>query len=284
MSKAWLGAIWKPKGVSSFKVLGEVKRKFETRKVGHMGTLDPLASGILPVAVGRYTKLIPYVNLLPKVYEVEITFGVSSMTLDSEGVDDSDIENVKGMEFNFEIEEVEKICSRMVGKVLQVPPIFSALKVDGKRAYDLARRGEDFEMKAREVECFDITDLELVTDGLWRLSFRVSCGKGYYVRSLVRDICKELRVDGFMSDLTRVKVGAFEKDRLDVSDWSNVLKGYKFIELDEEMVNEFKNGRKVEWGEFLEGDMIGFFDGEPVCILRCVEEDGKFYLKVKRNI
>lgn len=287
MSKKWLGAIWKPKGVSSFKVLSEVKKEFGTRKVGHMGTLDPLASGILPVAVGKYTKLIPYVNLLPKVYEVEITFGVSSDTLDAEGVSSEKLEDLKGKDWEPEFSEYDilKVVGGMIGKVEQVPPVFSALKVDGVRAYKLAREGSDVEMKARQVECFGIDLLRVFKfEGLWKACLRVTCGKGYYVRSLVRDLCDMLGVDGFMSELVRVQVGGFKKSSMEVKDWRQVLDVGGFVELNSEQVERFKNGLEV-WQEVdFEGVGIGIFEGEPVCILDCLKENGKFCLKVKKNI
>jgi tRNA pseudouridine55 synthase len=294
MNKNWIGSVWKPKGISSFKVLGDVKKYFGTKKVGHMGTLDPLASGVLPVAVGKYTKLIQYVNLLPKEYEAEITFGVSSDTLDAEGVMESNLDKVRGLDVEFGLGEVEKVLEGMVGEVQQVPPRFSALKIDGKRAYELARGDEEFEMKSRQVECFGlkVVDFEEV-DGLWKLSLRVSCGKGYYVRSLVRDVCAELGVEGYMSELVRLRVGGFTEsnsvrfgdDEIDLMvDWSEVLKGCEFLELSKFEVDEFRNGRSVDCSLDHFGVVIGFYEGEPVSILEVVEDGGNMILKVKKNI
>lgn len=294
MNKNWVGSVWKPKGISSFKILGDVKKHFGTKKVGHMGTLDPLASGVLPVAVGKYTKLIQYVNLLPKEYEAEITFGFSSETLDAEGVMRSDLDKVRGVYVEFGLADLEKVLEGMVGEMQQIPPRFSALKIDGKRAYEMARGDEEFKMKSRKVECFGLKVLDFrEVDGLWKLSLRVSCGKGYYVRSLVRDICAELGVEGYMSELVRLKVGGFTErnsvrfgdDEVDLMvDWSEVLKGCEFLELSDFEVNEFRNGRSVEYDLDHSGVLIGFYEGEPVSVLEVVEDGDKMFLKVKKNI
>lgn len=287
MSKNWLGAIWKPKGVSSFKVLGELKKDFGTRKVGHMGTLDPLASGVLPVAVGKYTKLIPYVNLLPKVYEVEITFGVPSQTLDAEGVSSEELEDLRSKDWEpeFSEDDILKVVRGMIGKVEQVPPVFSALKIDGVRAYKLAREGSDVEMKARQVECFGVDLLKVFKfEGLWKACLRVTCGKGYYVRSFVRDLCAELGVDGYMSELVRTQVGEFKKNSMEVSDWKSVLDVAGFVDLNLEEVERFRNGLEVVRQVDFEGTGVGMFEGGPVCILESEMVDDKFILRVKKNI
>jgi tRNA pseudouridine55 synthase len=287
MNNNWLGAIWKPKGVSSFKVLSEVKKKYGTKKVGHMGTLDPLAEGVLPVAVGRYTKLIPYVNLLPKVYEVEVTFGVSSHTLDAEGVTVDILEDLKNTSWkvDFDGNDIESICEKMIGTVDQIPPIFSALKIDGVRAYKLARDGKEVEMKSRKVECYGINLLEFgLVDGLWRASLRVECGKGYYVRSFVRDLCDELNVKGYMSELARTKVGEFDRENLEIQDLKKTLNFQEFIDIDEKLNERFKNGLMTYTDSQFEGLALAMFEGLPVSILKCVEENGRFGMKVKKNI
>lgn len=287
MNNNWLGAIWKPKGVSSFKILSEVKKEYGTKKVGHMGTLDPLAEGILPVAVGRYTKLIPYVNLLPKVYEVEITFGVSSETLDAEGVliDQLDDLKKKSWRVDFDKSKIESVCENMIGTVDQVPPIFSALKIDGVRAYKLARDGKKVEMKSRKVECYGIQVLEFgLIDGLWKANLRVECGKGYYIRSFVRDLCDELNVKGYMSELARTKVGEFDRDNLESKDWRETLDFGVFLDIDEKLYERLKNGLMTYTDDRFEGLALAMFEGEPVSILKCVEENGKFGMKIKKNI
>lgn len=293
MSKSWIGSVWKPKGVSSFKMLGGVKNYFETRKVGHMGTLDPLAEGVLPIAVGKYTKLISYVNLLPKEYIAEITFGVSSETLDAEGVSEEDLREVRGGELDFSAEEIVECLDKMIGFIDQVPPIFSALKIDGKRAYKLAREGGKVEMKPRKVECFELVlDRFWNDEGLWKCKVKVSCGKGYYVRSMVRDLCDALGVEGFMSGLVREKVGGFTREKsfgLDEEcpgevDWKIVLDGNQLIEISKENWEEFRNGRMVGYDGSVEDECIAMYEGEPVSILKSYEREGRTYLRVKKNI
>jgi len=198
-------SLYKPKGVSSFKVLSGLKKALNTSKVGHMGTLDPLAEGILPVAVGKYTKLIPYVNLLPKEYKVQVFFGLSTQTLDAEGVD---LELLPEFDFDLSLTQIKSVIESFVGEIDQVPPKYSAIKIDGKRAYTLARNHQmdSLDIKARKVSLFSVSEFNL--DGQI-LSFNLECGSGFYVRSLVRDIGEKLNVPCFMYSLERVRVGAF---------------------------------------------------------------------------
>ncbi len=218
MSNALL-SIYKPVGVSSFKVLSDVKKAFGTKKVGHMGTLDPLAEGVLPVAVGKYTKLIPLIKLSPKTYWVKIFFGLSSETLDAEGVD---LDNLPRVELDFTESRIRACLDGFVGEILQVPPLYSALKVDGKRLYEYAREdaASDLKIRARRVEMFSYRDLQF--EGQY-LSFRLECGNGFYVRSLVRDLAEKLNVPAFMFGLVREKVGPFDLDTVSYGSDYNLL-------------------------------------------------------------
>jgi len=205
MDPSMFVSLYKPKGISSFKVLSALKKALNTKKVGHMGTLDPLAEGVLPVAVGKYTKLIPYVDLLPKQYIVEIFFGLDSETLDSEGVN---LEALPEINLGYSLEEIQFVVESFLGSFQQVPPKFSAIKIDGKRAYKLARENnlEESQIKPRSVELFSVSNFKLKKQ---ILSFTLECGSGFYVRSLVRDIGSKLDLPCFMFSLKRTKVGAF---------------------------------------------------------------------------
>jgi len=167
--------------------------------------LDPLAEGILPVAVGKYTKLIPFVNLLPKHYKVEIFFGLSTKTIDAEGVD---LDSLPEYDLNLSLNQIKSVIESFVGEIDQVPPKYSAIKIDGKRAYTLARNNEidSVDIKARRVSLYCVSDF--VLDGQI-LSYNLECGSGFYVRSLVRDIGEKLNIPCFMYSLKRLKVGAF---------------------------------------------------------------------------
>jgi tRNA pseudouridine55 synthase len=193
----------KPLELGSTKAVGRVRWLFQAQKAGHAGTLDPLATGILPIALGEATKTVPFLVDAAKAYEFDVTFGVSTETLDAEG------EVTARSDVRPTTEQVEAVLPRFVGDVNQIPPKYSAIKIDGKRAYDLARAGVAVEMKTRIVQIEAVTLVSL-KDGI--ASFTVNCGKGTYVRSLARDICEALGAEGHVSRLRRTRVGPFTLD------------------------------------------------------------------------
>ncbi|MDR2902063.1 MAG: tRNA pseudouridine(55) synthase TruB [Lactobacillales bacterium] len=195
----WL-VIDKPYQMGSTDVVTKLKRFLHPSKIGHGGTLDPLATGVLPIALGKATRLIPYVMDDEKVYEFEVTWGTQTTTDDIEG------EALFTSNNRPERAAIEKIIPAFLGVVDQLPPAYSALKVDGKRAYDLARRGVDVNLKPRPVR---IDSLEIITHAPDKTAFRVKCGKGTYVRSLGRDFGQMLDCYGHISQLRRIKNGPF---------------------------------------------------------------------------
>jgi len=209
----------KPLGMTSTQAVGKIRRIMNGQKVGHAGTLDPLASGVLPIALGEATKTIPYIQDSLKTYEFTVTWGEQRSTDDAEGdvIASSDIRPTH--------EAIEAALPDYVGNITQVPPKFSAIKIDGQRAYDLARDGEDVEMKSRTVyvESLQICHPEReaershTADGdsslaLGMTTFKLTCGKGTYVRSLARDLGIKLGTHGYVSALRRVGVGVFHAD------------------------------------------------------------------------
>lgn len=195
----WLN-IDKPTGYSSAKVVAIVKKITGAKKVGHGGTLDPFASGVLPVALNRATKTSESLMSARKKYFFYISWGEFRDTDDIEGV----IERV-----SFERPSTEQIISVLpsfVGKIFQIPSRYSALKINGKRAYELARNNIQFEMKPREIEIFSIS---LLHNSKELGQFEIECSKGTYVRSLARDISEKLGVCGYVSKLVRLRVGSF---------------------------------------------------------------------------
>ena len=193
----------KPVGMTSTQALGIVKRVLNAQKAGHAGTLDPLASGILPLALGEATKTVPYVQDSIKTYNFEVTWGEQRTTDDAEGV------AIKTSDLRPARTEIEALLPSFHGDISQVPPQFSAIKVDGARAYDLARDGEEFELKTRTVY---IELLEIIDYSKDKTSFRCVCGKGTYVRSLARDMGERLGCYGYISKLERAAVGPFTLD------------------------------------------------------------------------
>ncbi len=200
----------KPVGVTSTHALGVVKRLFKASKAGHAGTLDPLASGILPLAFGEATKTVPFVMDGAKAYRFTVSWGVETNT------DDSDGEMVNSSAERPTAAAIEAILPRFMGVILQTPPQFSALKIDGERAYDLARDGETVKLEPREVE---IMALRLVACDGDSATFEAECGKGTYVRALARDFGRMLGCFGHVSALRRTRVGPFaEAEALSLAD------------------------------------------------------------------
>ena len=229
----------KPKGCTSHDVVSKV-RWIIKEKVGHTGTLDPLATGVLPLLIGKGTLCSKYLINHDKEYQVSLKLGVSTDTMDAEGkvieekeVDDSILEKTN----------VEKVLSDFVGKQEQEPPMYSAIKVAGKKLYEYARMGKSVEIPKRKIEIYNI---ELV--GINKLSkeieFKVSCSKGTYIRSLCTDIARKLGTIGYMSGLKRLKVGDFSiKNSIAINDALDKKTIEKHIITIEEL---FKDKQKIE--------------------------------------
>ena len=195
----WL-VIDKPYKMGSTQVVSILKRLFHPKKIGHAGTLDPLASGVLPIAFGKATRTICFVMAGQKIYQFKIKFGTATSTDDVEGdvIETSAVSPTK--------EEIQKVLPRFIGDITQIPPSYSAIKIDGKRAYDLARKGCDVAMKPRRVHIERLRLIDMVEN---EALLEVVCGKGTYVRSLGRDIAKALGSCGHISYLRRTQCGPF---------------------------------------------------------------------------
>ncbi|MDO8290685.1 MAG: tRNA pseudouridine(55) synthase TruB [Parvibaculum sp.] len=192
----------KPVGPGSTNVVAMVRRIFNAQKAGHAGTLDPLASGILPVALGEATKTVPFIIDATKGYRFTVSFGTSTTTDDLEGSVVATSDHRPGAD------EIVEGLKSFTGEIMQVPPAFSAIKVDGERAYDLARAGEVVELKARPVTIHNAKLLELGPEGA---VIEISCSKGTYVRSLARDLALLLGTVGHVSALRRIAHGPFRE-------------------------------------------------------------------------
>lgn len=196
--------VFKNKGMSSFDVVRKIKFLAHEKKVGHTGTLDPDAVGVLPVCLGKATKTIDYIMNSTKVYEVKLVLGMKTTTYDLEGeiIEKKDTSALK------EEDVLETILS-FVGEYDQVPPMYSALKKDGVRLYDLARKGIEVEREARRISIFDISNIKI---DLPYASFKVSCSKGTYIRSLCYDIGEKLKVGATMTELKRSQTSIFKEE------------------------------------------------------------------------
>ena len=194
----------KPLAMGSTEAVSKVRRLFNAQKAGHAGTLDPLASGILPIALGEATKTVPFMMDAEKVYRFTINWGVSTDSLDREG------EITARSDVRPSVEAVRAALPAFVGEIDQVPPQYSAIKVDGQRAYDLAREGTEFELASRRVTIHEAA----VTDApdADHVEITMRTGKGVYVRSLARDLAAALGAEGHVSALRRERVGPFSTE------------------------------------------------------------------------
>ncbi len=213
--------IYKPKGPTSFDIVARVRKLSGVKKVGHAGTLDPLASGVLVIGVGREaTRQLSEIVGQEKEYIADIRLGMTSTTDDEEGIKSiksikSKVRKACGERSRIVSKiKIEKIIKQFVGQINQIPPQFSAIKVKGRRAYKSARAGKEVELLPRPVE---IREIKILKYKYPDLRIKVICGKGTYIRALARDIGQELGVGGYLSDLERSRVGEFEaKDAIRV--------------------------------------------------------------------
>jgi tRNA pseudouridine55 synthase len=257
----------KPAGVTSAGVVEEVKRVTGIRKVGHAGTLDPMATGALVVALASATRLIRFIQDQPKEYVATALFGVATDTLDAEGA------VLTREEMHFEPAELEAVASRFVGTISQVPPMVSALKQGGRRLYELAREGQVVEREARSVE---IHELELVSVGPGpypEVTFRVVCGKGFYVRSLADDLASVLGGSAHLTSLRRVRIGSLLADEGvaldDLERWESYLLSPSEALADLPAVSvDAETARAVSHGMRFLGEIMGETpEGEPFRVL-----------------
>lgn len=203
--------VYKNRGMSSFDVVRKIKFLAHEKKVGHTGTLDPEATGVLPVALGKATKIIDYIMNSSKAYEVKLILGKRTTTYDLEGevVSEKDVSHIKE-------EEAMDVVLSFIGEIDQIPPMYSALKKNGVRLYDLARQGIEVEREARRITIHDITDIKIE---LPYISMTVCCSKGTYIRSLCYDIGEKLNVGATMTMLNRSATSVFkQEDSINIED------------------------------------------------------------------
>ena len=196
----------KEKGISSFGVVAKIRKILNIKKVGHTGTLDPNATGLLPILIGNGTKISKYLIEHDKTYIAKLKLGIKTTTADGEG----DILEKDDFKLNKKNEDLYKnVFNSFIGKSTQIPPIYSAIKVDGKKLYEYARKNEEVEIKPREIEIYNIKIISINYDEN-EIDFEVSCSKGTYIRSLCEDIAKKLETCGYMKELKRIRVNNFK--------------------------------------------------------------------------
>lgn len=255
----------KEKGCTSHDVVNKVKHIFN-EKVGHTGTLDPNATGLLPILVGKGTKLSAYLINHDKEYEVTLKLGIKTDTADSEGkvINEQNVDNSM-----MQSEKIVKVLDSFIGKQMQTPPIYSAIKINGKKLYEYVRKNIEVEIEPRQIEIFSI-QLDEINEDEKIICFTVKCSKGTYIRSLCEDIAERLGTTGYMKELNRVKVGIFDiKNSIKIEELENNKDNEDFLKrnlisieelfiklygenntifLSDRKLNLFLNGVKLKYG------------------------------------
>lgn len=270
----------KEAGMTSHDAVFKLRKMLKEKKIGHGGTLDPDVTGVLPIAVGKATRLIEYMQEEGKVYEGEITLGFSTTTEDASG----DVVEVTPVSPELSQEMVDQAMATFVGKIVQIPPMYSAVKVDGRKLYEYARAGQEVERPKRtiEISSFERTSPLVAEGDLVRFTFRVKCGKGTYVRTLSVDLGAKLGYASHMSKLERTgSAGLTLDDALTLAEISDLVEKEDFsflrplelgigdlptVELTSEQVTEVSFGRRIS----LETDvdlLAAFHQGKLIAIL-----------------
>ena len=245
----------KPKACTSHDVVYKI-RKATGEKVGHAGTLDPLATGVLPILVGKGTQCSKYLINHDKTYVVTLQLGKKTDTGDEEG----NVIQEEKVDISWKDKQaLEKVFQSFVGKQKQMPPIYSAIKVKGKKLYEYARKGEQVEIPVRQIEIYQIKIIQ-IEELKKQIIFQVYCSKGTYIRSLCEDIAKKLGTVGYMQELQRIQVGDFkieqaitleqlEKDDIEYLSVEKLFENKEIVSLDKRKLHLFLNGVKLEIGK-----------------------------------
>ena len=276
----------KPKGKTSHDMVSLMRRLTKIRRIGHTGTLDPMATGVLPICIGCATKAADMLTLSDKCYRAEMILGKTTSTLDAEG------KILEEHEVNVTEVEIREAIKSFEGEIEQIPPMYSAIKQNGRKLYELAREGIEVERSSRRVTVNSIDIIEIEGG---RIVFEVSCSKGTYIRTLCDDIGKKLGTGAYMSALRRIKTGCFSIDEAYTVDELTALAESGELEgrlksvdslfsdcgeihLNEKQTKSIKNGVRMSWRGKQEGEMLRLYDnsGKFICISQI--EEGKLKL------
>lgn len=266
----------KEKGCTSHDIVYKVKKIFN-EKVGHTGTLDPLAEGVLPILIGKGTLCSKYLINHDKKYVVNLALGQKTETADLEG---KIIEEKNIPDKSLTQSKIEKVLKSFIGKQQQMPPIYSAIKVNGKKLYEYARKGQNVEIKPREIEIYDIKLMNIDAQKK-QIQFEVFCGKGTYIRSLCEDIAEKLETVGYMESLKRIQVGDFKiEESSKIQELEENKEDTKYLESKIISVEEiFKNKEKIKLDDkkmqlFLNG--VKITQNQENYIYRIYDKNEKF--------
>ena len=279
----------KEKGISSARVVSLVRRAFDMKKVGHTGTLDLEASGVLPIVIGKATKVSDYMMTKDKVYETELILGSKTDTLDAAGKIIAKSQKV------IDKDQFLEVMNTFRGEIEQIPPMYSALKVNGKKLYDLAREGVEIERKKRKVNIYDI---DLLDFAFPKARIRITCSKGTYIRTLVDDIGEKLGTFAYVDELIRIRVGDLDiKDAIKSEDLLSMakkdlleklypidtaLKDFDKIILDKKYLSNLINGQVVEVRESYGKIIRVYCEDEFIGLGNSYKENNKNFLKMEK--
>lgn len=274
----------KPRGKTSHDMVSYIRHLYNTRKVGHTGTLDPEATGVLPICIGNATKACELLTNAKKEYTAQLVLGMTTDTLDAEG------EVLTEQPVNVTEEQIKKVISEFIGEIYQIPPMYSAIKQNGKKLYELARQGISVEREKRKVTIFNIDILDIDTENE-TVTIHVVCSKGTYIRTLCEDIGIKLGCGAYMNTLRRTASGQFSIDDAytieqleSISDTETLEKiliptdslffMYEKITVNERQKNFILNGVRVRYRGLCENRLYRVYDEQDnfLCISQCVEE------------
>ncbi|MDU7114874.1 MAG: tRNA pseudouridine(55) synthase TruB [Peptoniphilus harei] len=283
----------KEKGITSHDLVYKVRKKLGIKKVGHTGTLDPMATGVLVISIGKGTKTSDYILSSDKVYEAKIKLGVLTDSYDITGkiLEEEDV--------CFTDEDIKDTLIKFTGKISQRPPIYSALKVKGKKLYEYAREGKDVEIKKRDVEIYKIELLDF--NGKDEFTILTKVSKGTYIRSLANDLGRSLGTYGTLTELRRIRTGSFKiEDAIKVSDFEKssldeikekilpmdlALIDFKRIDIPKSFCEKFIMGQFYKLKEKLNDENYRVYSEDNFLgIGEIREKDGEFFLKMKKNL
>ncbi len=264
----------KPKGITSRDVVNKVCKLLNTKKIGHTGTLDPIATGVLVLCVGKATKLVEILTSNDKEYVATVKLGVLTDTLDTAGT------IIKKKHVNLDKNELENVLKSFIGMYNQEVPIYSAVKINGKKLYEYAREKKEVTLPKRMVEIKDIKLLELNNN---YYKFKVSVSKGTYIRSLIKDINEKLRIIGVMSDLVRTRQGKFlinnsyslediERNNYKILSVTDVLKDENCVIIDSTLFKKVKNGAIIS-NEYNTNMVTFVYNDNVVAIYKTYDKD-----------
>ena len=288
--------IYKEKGFTSHDVVAIVRRTIHMKKVGHTGTLDPDAEGVLPVCVGKATKLSDVIMDGRKSYRAMLRLGITTTTEDASG------EVLETKEVDFNEDRIREVVASFIGKLEQVPPMYSAVKVNGKKLYELAREGKEIERKSRTIEVYDIRIRQFLPPD--RVEIDVDCSKGTYIRTLCSDIGKALGCGGHMAELLRTATGAFslenaikldelkalaEQEKVEevMLTMEDALIDFPVVKVSEKSAKFLYNGGKIQErfftekpASYKEGDIVATYDHENNLVgLYEIKKEEDYFIK-----